>query len=90
MQATSRLERHTDLVPGYFRSPRYRVQPSTSFCAQASTCSVVVDLPPIDTAKGIVGSVGAVVDAVGEGTLTPEEGQTVASILDTPRRAIET
>ena len=51
---------------------------------------VVVDLPPIDTAKGIVGSVGAVVDAVGEGTLTPEEGQTVASILDTPRRAIET
>ena len=51
---------------------------------------VVVDLPPIETAKDIVGAVGAIVDAVGEGTLTPEEGQTLASILDTHRRAIET
>jgi hypothetical protein len=51
---------------------------------------VVVDLPPIDTAKDIVGAVGAIVGAVGEGMLTPEEGQTFASILDTHRRAIET
>jgi hypothetical protein len=51
---------------------------------------VVVDLPPIDTGKDVVGAVGAIVAAVGEGTLTPEEGQTLASILDTHRRAIET
>ena len=51
---------------------------------------VVVDVPPIETAKDIVGAVGAIVDAVGEGTLTPEEGQTLASILATHRRAIET
>jgi hypothetical protein len=51
---------------------------------------VVVDLPPIDTAKDIVGAVGAIVGAVGEGVLTPEEGQTFASILDMHRRAIET
>jgi hypothetical protein len=51
---------------------------------------VVVDLPPIETAKDIVGAVGAIVGAVGEGALTPEEGQTFASILDSHRRAIET
>jgi hypothetical protein len=51
---------------------------------------VVVDLPPVETARDVVGAVGAIVDAVGEGTLTPEEGQTFASILDTHRRAIET
>jgi hypothetical protein len=51
---------------------------------------VVVDLPPIETAKDVVGAVGAIVDAVGEGTLTPEEGQTLTSILDTHRKAIET
>jgi hypothetical protein len=51
---------------------------------------VVVDLPPIDTAKDVVGAVGAIVGAVGEGALTPEEGQTVASILDAHRKAIET
>jgi hypothetical protein len=51
---------------------------------------VVVDVPPIETVKDVVGAVGAIVDAVGEGTLTPEEGQTFASILDAHRRAIET
>jgi hypothetical protein len=51
---------------------------------------VVVDLPPIETAKDVVGAVGAIVGAVGEGTLTPEEGQTLVSILDTHRTAIET
>jgi hypothetical protein len=51
---------------------------------------VVIDLPPIETAKDVVGAVGAIVGAVGEGTLTPEEGQTLASILDAHRRAIET
>jgi hypothetical protein len=51
---------------------------------------VVVDLPPIETANDVVGAVGAIVDAVGEGMLTPEEGHTLASILDTHRRAIET
>jgi hypothetical protein len=51
---------------------------------------VVVDLPPIDTAKDVVGAVGTIVGAVGDGMLTPEEGQTLASILDTHRRAIET
>jgi hypothetical protein len=48
---------------------------------------VVVDLPPIETAKDLV---GAIVGAVGEGMLTPEEGQTLASILDAHRKAIET
>jgi hypothetical protein len=51
---------------------------------------VVVDLPPIETAKDVVGAVGAIVGAVGDGMLTPEEGHTFASILDTHRRAIET
>ena len=52
---------------------------------------VPIDLPAIGTTTaGIVAALGAVVDAVGAGDLSPEEGQAVAAIMETQRRAIET
>ena len=52
---------------------------------------VPIDLPAIGSnPAGIVAALGAVVDAVGAGDLSPEEGQAVAAIMETQRRAIET
>jgi hypothetical protein len=51
---------------------------------------VNVDLPPLDGAGGIAAALGAVAEAVAAGEVTPEEGQAVAAVLETQRRAIET
>jgi hypothetical protein len=51
---------------------------------------VPVALPPITDAAALVNAVAAITAAVGEGELSPEEGQAVAAILETQRRAIET
>jgi hypothetical protein len=51
---------------------------------------VNVELPALDDAGGIVAALGAVAGAVAGGEISPEEGQAVAAILETQRRAIET
>lgn len=51
---------------------------------------VPVALPPITDAAAMVDALAAITAAVGEGELSPEEGQAVAAILETQRRAIET
>jgi hypothetical protein len=51
---------------------------------------VVFDLPRIETASDVLAALGAVVQSVAAGTLTPDEGATVAGLLDAQRRAIET
>lgn len=47
-------------------------------------------LPEIKTAADIVPALAAVAQAVANGSLTPEEGQAVAGVLETQRKAIET
>ena len=51
---------------------------------------VTFDLPPVATAADVLTALGAVVQAVGEGELTPDEGVTVASLLESKRKALET
>ena len=51
---------------------------------------LMVDLPSITGAADLPAAVGAVVQSVAAGDLTAEEGQAVAGILETQRRAIET
>src|SRR4051812_17278078 len=51
---------------------------------------VAVELPPLDGARGVAAALGAVAEAVAGGDLSPEEGQAVAAVLETQRRAIET
>jgi Family of unknown function (DUF5681) len=51
---------------------------------------VAVELPPLDGARGVAAALGAVAEAVAAGEVTPEEGQAVAAVLETQRRAIET
>jgi hypothetical protein len=47
-------------------------------------------LPAIKSATDVVAALGKVAELVGAGDLTPEEGASVATILETKRKAIET
>ncbi len=47
-------------------------------------------MPRIETPGDLVRALGAVADAVAGGSITPEEGQAVASVLEAQRRAVET
>lgn len=51
---------------------------------------VTISLPPMNGPADCAVAVGAVDAAVDAGTLTPDEAQAVAGILDLRRRAIET
>ena len=51
---------------------------------------VTLDLPPVQTAADLPAALGAVVAAVAIGDLTPDEGQAIAAMLETHRKAIET
>ena len=51
---------------------------------------VQFELPPIDKASDLAIALGGILRAAASGALTPEEAATVAGILETKRRAIET
>lgn len=51
---------------------------------------VSLELPTISTAQDVVKALGLVAGAVGAGDLTPEEGASVAAVLEIKRKAIET
>lgn len=51
---------------------------------------VRLSLPPVDTAAGVAAALGALVEAVAAGDVTPEEAAPIGSLLETRRRAIET
>ena len=51
---------------------------------------IEVELPKVETAKDVKNAQAAVIEAMAEGEITPDEASTVAGILDAKRRAIET
>jgi hypothetical protein len=51
---------------------------------------VRITLPPVNTASEVAKALNVVLKAISSGGLTPEEGATISSILETKRRVIET
>jgi hypothetical protein len=49
-----------------------------------------LELPKIETPAGVLAAIGVVLDAVGAGTITPSEGQTLAGLLEAQRKNMET
>lgn len=49
---------------------------------------VELDLPPVESAADVARALGAVTQAIAAGEITPEEGQAVASVLETQRRTM--
>ena len=52
--------------------------------------AVEIDLPAIETPTDVVAAIGAGARAMAAGDITPEEAQTVAGVIETQRRAVET
>jgi hypothetical protein len=50
---------------------------------------VTFNLPPLVTAADLSAALGIIAASVASGELTPEEGQSVAAVLEIQRRAIE-
>lgn len=50
---------------------------------------VEIDLPEVRTAGDVLAAMGAVLDHVADGEITPDEGATVAGILEMKRRTLE-
>ena len=51
--------------------------------------TIALDLPDLEGSHDSLRAIGAVLKAVGEGQISPAEGQAVASLLETHRRAFE-
>jgi hypothetical protein len=50
---------------------------------------VRLELPPVESLNDVVAAHAAIINAMGEGELTPEEAATVAGVLEAKRKAIE-
>jgi len=59
-------------------------------CPPRKSRPIAIDLPDVKTSLGVSQAQSAVVQAVGEGELTPDEGQVLANILESRRKSIET
>ena len=51
---------------------------------------VTLDLPSVTDTGGLVAAQAAVIAAMAKGEISPDEAESVASVLETQRRAIET
>jgi len=49
----------------------------------------VSDLPPIKRGRDLVTAQATVLEAIAKGSITPDEGSAVATVLDAHRRATE-
>ena len=59
-------------------------------CPPRKSRPIAIDLPDVKTSEGVSLAQTSVVQAVGEGDITPEEGQVLSNILESRRKSIET
>ena len=59
-------------------------------CPPKKSRPINIELPESKTAGGVSEAQAAVVQAVGEGEITPQEGQILSNILESRRKSIET
>lgn len=50
---------------------------------------VEIAMPKVENAAGVVAAIGSVLQALGDGRLTPEETATIAGALEVQRRSLE-
>ena len=59
-------------------------------CPPRKDRPISLELPTVETIPDIVTAIGATLEAVAAGEITPTEGQAVAGLLESKRKAIET
>ena len=63
--------------------------PRKNLSSQENPVPINIDLPDVKTSEGVSLAQTSVVQAVGEGEITPEEGQVLSNILESRRKSIE-
>ena len=58
-------------------------------CPPRKSRPIAINLPDVNTSEGVSLAQTSVVQAVGEGEITPEEGQVLSNILESRRKSIE-
>ncbi len=58
-------------------------------CPHRRDRSIKIKMPRVETPQDVLRAVATVVGAVGRGAITPSEGQALASLIETQRKAIE-
>lgn len=51
---------------------------------------VSIDLPPVEKPEDLVRALGATVEAMGRGEISPDEASSIAAVLEVQRRVVET
>ena len=51
---------------------------------------LALQLPKVETPEGLTTAIGAVLEAVADGKITPSEGQAVAGLIEAQKKSIET
>jgi hypothetical protein len=59
-------------------------------CPPRKDRPIILELPKVETISDIVTAIGATLKAVAIGEITPSEGTSIAGLLETKRKAIET
>ena len=59
-------------------------------CPPRKSRPINIDLPAVDTGGGVSQAQAVVVQAVGDGEITPDEAHALSSILEARRKSIET
>ena len=59
-------------------------------CPPRKSHPINIELPESKTAEGVADAQAAVVQAVGDGEITPQDGQILSNILEARRKSIET
>ncbi len=59
-------------------------------CPEPKGRLVEIDMPPVESAADVPRALGAILRAAAEGVLSPSEAATLAAVLGSCRRAIET
>ncbi|WP_425405852.1 DUF5681 domain-containing protein [Hwanghaeella sp.] len=59
-------------------------------CPPRKGRTIELNLPDMKDANGVAEAQSAVLQAVGEGTVSPDEGKVIADIIEARRKAIET
>ena len=59
-------------------------------CPPRKDRPVALEMAPVGTPEDTVRAIGTILEAVGNGELSPSEGQAIAALIETQRRTLET
>lgn len=83
-------ETEQDLIPTIDQRLSAARELARIACPTAKDRAVALDLPRVETAEDVAKAMGIIIEAMGQGAITPSEADAIAGVLEHRRKAIET